>query len=165
MTKNPQKILTGRYHVVPRTLILVFKDDKVLLQKGAQAKKLWAGLYNGLGGHIERGEDVLSSAKRELLEESGLTCADLQICGMVMIDVNEDEGILMFVLSGWNPAGEIRGSEEGIPKWIPIAQVKQLPVVEDIPLMIERVKGKHGNIPFSGHYAYGPDGKRIEVFN
>jgi 8-oxo-dGTP diphosphatase len=165
MTKNPQKILHGRYHVVPRTLILIFKDDRVLLQKGSQTKKLWAGLYNGLGGHIERGEDVLSSARRELLEEAGLTCADLRICGMVMIDVNEDEGILMFVLSGMNPAGEIRASDEGVPEWIPISKVKQLPVVDDIPSMIERVKRHQGNIPFSGYYTYGPDGKRIEVFN
>ena len=165
MSNNPQKILHGRYHVVPRTLILVFKDDMVLLQKGAKDKKLWAGLYNGLGGHIERGEDVLTSAGRELFEESGLTCEDLELCGTVMIDVNEQEGILMFVLSGSKPKGEIRGSEEGIPEWVSIDRIKQLPVVEDIPIMIERIRQHQGKAPFSGSYIYDAEGKKTEVFN
>jgi 8-oxo-dGTP diphosphatase len=165
MTKNPQKILKGRYHVVPRTLLLIFNGSDVLLQKGAPDKILWAGLYNGLGGHIERGEDVITSARRELLEESGISCTDLHLCGSVMIDVNEDEGILMFVFSGRSPQGELRGSHEGIPEWIPVDRVDNLPVVEDIPIMIKRITSQRDGRLFFGHYSYDEAGKRIEVFN
>ena len=49
MSNNPQVILKNRYQVVPRTLILVYQGDKVLLQKGAPTKKIWAGYFNGLG--------------------------------------------------------------------------------------------------------------------
>jgi 8-oxo-dGTP diphosphatase len=165
MNKNPQKLLHGRYHVVPRTMILIFKDDKVLLQKGAPYKKLWAGLYNGLGGHVERGEDVLTSAKRELFEEAGITCPDLHLYGMVTIDVEETEGILMFVFGGKTPQGEVRGSEEGNPEWIDISQVSELPIVHDIVVMIGKLTNCDNPQLFFGHYAYDADGKLTATFN
>jgi len=160
MKPNPQVILKGRYQVVPRTLILVFNQHKVLLQKGAPDKKIWAGFYNGLGGHIERGEDVLTSAKRELKEETGLECLDLHLCGTVMIDVEESNGILLFVLSGHNLCGEIRDSAEGALHWIDIDQLGNLQVVEDIPEMVDRIKNQKNTL-FSIHYGYDSNGKRI----
>lgn len=162
MVENPQVILKGRYQVVPRTLILVFDQNKLLLQKGAETKKIWAGYYNGLGGHIERGEDVLSAARRELLEEAGLKCQDLRLYGTVVIDVEEDNGILLFVMSGEKISGNIKESEEGSLHWIDVKQLRQINVVEDIPEIVERIKGiKKGKSVFHAHYAYDENGKRI----
>ena len=92
---NPQIILPGRYSFVARTLPLLLREEKVLMQKAPLTKKIWAGHYNGIGGHIENGEDVLSSARRELWEESGLECTDLHLCGVVTIEVQPSQGILM----------------------------------------------------------------------
>ena len=51
--------------LIPRTLIFLTCRDLVLLLKGAPHKRLWANRYNGIGGHIERGEDVLTAAQRD----------------------------------------------------------------------------------------------------
>jgi 8-oxo-dGTP diphosphatase len=59
--------------VIPRSLIFVTRPGKVLLIKGHPRKRLWANRYNGIGGHIEYGEDLVKAAERELLEESGLS--------------------------------------------------------------------------------------------
>jgi 8-oxo-dGTP diphosphatase len=162
MTKNPQVILKDRYRVVPRTLILIFNQETVLLQKGAETKKIWPGCYNGLGGHVERGEDVLSAARRELMEEAGLECQDLHLCGTITIDVEDKEGILLFVMTGSISSGRITDSEEGSLHWVKIADLKQLRVVEDIPEIVERINKKtdKGKI-LHAHYAYDPEGKRI----
>ena len=165
MNKNPQKIIKDRYQVVPRSLILVFQHGKVLLQKGAPTKKIWAGRYNGLGGHVEKGEDVLSSAKRELFEEAGIQCEDLRLFGMVAIDVEQEQGILMFVFSGKQVTGTIVLSDEGTLEWVDLQKVKSLPVVEDIPLILDLI-GKHqsGDL-FFGHYSYDSDGRLVAKFN
>jgi len=74
MGADAQGLNTERYAVVPRVLIFPFSaDGKVLLLSGAPHKRIWAGLWNGIGGHIEAGESVLTAARRELCEETGLT--------------------------------------------------------------------------------------------
>jgi 8-oxo-dGTP diphosphatase len=68
MPKSEQGVNQGRFSVIPRTLIFITHGDKILLIKGSPFKRLWANQYNGIGGHIEKGEDVLSAARRELRE-------------------------------------------------------------------------------------------------
>jgi len=160
MANNPQIILKDRYQVVPRTLILVFQGDKVLLQKGSATKKIWAGYYNGLGGHIERGEDALSAARRELMEEAGLECSDLHLCGTVMIDVEDNNGILLFVMTGSEIQGNINESDEGSLHWVRESDLSEVKVVEDIPEIVARILVDNSKI-FHAHYGYDENGTRI----
>jgi len=50
----------GRWLVIPRTLCFVTHGDDVLLLKRAGHKRVYPGLYNGVGGHLERDEDPLT---------------------------------------------------------------------------------------------------------
>ena len=108
----------NRYSVIPRVLIFLFKDNSVLLIKGAATKKLWPGKYNGLGGHLEKGEDPLGAARRELVEESGLVCESLDLCGTVVVDTGSSPGVAIFIYIGEYEGGELRSSLEGMPEWI-----------------------------------------------
>src|SRR5260370_13179065 len=100
---NPQFPITNyqlpRYTVIPRVLCFVTSGEDVLLIKGAPSKKLWAGKYNGLGGHVERGESVQAAALREIQEEAQVDVTDLRLRGVVTIDLGDEPGIGMFVFS------------------------------------------------------------------
>lgn len=154
-----------RYMLIPRTLIFITRGNKVLLLKGAPSKRLWANRYNGIGGHIERGEDVLTAGKRELLEETGLTAQDLRLFGTVTVDAGPDVGVGIYVLRGECPHGEPVNSREGYLEWIAFSDVANLPLVEDLYILLPRLlKMNTVDPPFSAHYFYNEEDQMVVTF-
>ena len=165
MPKADQGVQKNRYSLIPRTLIFIINGDHILLIKGSPTKRLWANRYNGVGGHIERDEDVLTSARRELFEETGLKAASLRLAGTVTVDTGDETGIGIYVLKGRYEGGQIAASHEGIPEWIPIHRLDQYPLVEDISILIEKILSQtREDPPFSTHYSYDSEDRLVISF-
>jgi 8-oxo-dGTP diphosphatase len=160
MPSSDQGVTRDRYTLIPRTLIFITRGERVLLLKGSTHKRLWANHYNGVGGHIERGEDVLTSARRELTEETHLQVPDLWLCGVITVDTGQDIGIGIYILKGECPTGEPHPSGEGILEWVTFAEVLNKPLVEDLYQVLPRIlQMQPGDPPFSAQYSYDNHGK------
>jgi 8-oxo-dGTP diphosphatase len=155
MPVNDQGLFYDRYQIIPRVLIFVTRGDSILLIKGSPKKRIWANLYNGIGGHVEKGEDILSAARREFFEETGLNLLAPQLFAVVMIDTGDQTGIGMHIFKGEAPSEKPKASSEGSLEWIPLSELHNIPLVEDLPILLPKILKLHKNSsPLFLHYNY-----------
>jgi len=159
--------MSERYQIIPRVLCFVLHGEDVLLLRGAPNKKLWAGKYNGLGGHIERGESAHAAAQREIWEESGLVVTDLRLRGVINIDTPSGAGIGLYVYTALAASRAVTSSAEGELTWVPRAGVAALDTVEDLPILLPFLFGQPPDAaPFGAHYFNDDAGRqRMEVYS
>jgi 8-oxo-dGTP diphosphatase len=154
-TQQRQPHATARYSLVPRTLSFIFSESHILLIKGTSSKAIYPNLYNGVGGHVERGETISEAALREIREETTLTTiANLRLRGTITINTSSNQtGIILFVFTGTSTTITIRSSPEGEPQWVPIQAVFSLPCVPDIPAILAQIaQMQDTEPPFHIHY-------------
>ncbi|MEL7644780.1 MAG: NUDIX domain-containing protein [Anaerolineaceae bacterium] len=162
-----QGLSANRYTVIPRVLVFPLNPDgQVLLLQGSPGKRIWAGLWNGIGGHVEAGESVLDAARRELWEESGLTAENWTFCGQVSVDTREKTGIAFFVFRAELLTGQLLESAEGSLRWFNLDELGNFPVVEDLPVLLGKAaRTATGGQPFWGVYRYDARDQLVMSFS
>ena len=165
MPVSDQGVTQDRYTLIPRTLIFITRGESVLLLKGNPGKRLWANQYNGVGGHVEQGEDVLTAARRELREETGLEVDDLWLCGTVTVDTSQSIGIGLFIFKGEYEEGSPIPSSEGKLEWVAFTEIEQRDLVEDLYTILPIVLAmRKSQSPFSARYFYDEDEELVVKF-
>lgn len=91
-----------------------------------------------MGGHIEKGEDPFSSAKREIFEETNLTVNKLELTAIIFIDSGKNCGIEVFVFDAEYAGGEERKSLEGELLWTKLEEINASnQILDDVPMLID----------------------------
>lgn len=92
------------------------QTGQVLVQN---RRKSWCGLAFP-GGHVEPGESFVQSAKREVLEETGLTVSNLSLCGIKDFYLAENnKRYMVFLFQTECFEGELlKDHEEGEAFWV-----------------------------------------------
>ncbi|XP_019722013.1 oxidized purine nucleoside triphosphate hydrolase [Hippocampus comes] len=135
------------------TLVLVVEPGRVLL--GMKKRGFGAGKWNGFGGKVQSGETVEEGARRELLEESGLTVDTLEKVGNIQFEMVSDAQLLdvhIFRADSYN--GEPTETEEMRPQWFDRDKIPFDQMWPDdklwFPLLLQKRKFA-GYFQFQGH--------------
>jgi len=154
-------VIQSKYKMVPRTLIFIERDEEILLIHKNKRDSYGFSKLNGIGGHIEKGEDPHEAAKREIYEESGLTIENLSLVAIIIIDIGINPGILLFVFKAEYPGGKLKESDEGNLVWMKRSSIRNLNnLVKDIPFLLELADSyKEGSPLTFVKYLYDEKGK------
>ncbi len=165
MSLAGQRVDARRYQLVPRTLVFGFRQGRVLLQRVPEGRSAWAGLWNGVGGHLEQGESPAEAARREFMEETGLEPVGLRLVGSIAVDVGTSPGIGVFVFTADVDEESATSGVEGELRWFSLEEAATALTVEDLPALLPRVLHcREGSPPFTASYSYDDSSKlRIRI--
>lgn len=94
--------------------------------------KYWNGI-SFPGGHIEKGESFIDSAKREVFEETGLKVDNLKLCGIIdWCHKKSGERYMVILYKTDTYSGELIGeTEEGKVFWADMDEIPKMELSRD----------------------------------
>lgn len=149
------------YTPVLATLGYIFSPDRsrvLLVHRTARGPAdPHYGKFNGLGGKVERDEDVFACLRRELHEEAGIEVTDARLAGTVSWPGFGKGGedwfgfvFRVFAFTGTPP----ESNEDGPLEWVEATRVLELPLWEGdrffLPLVFDFTAPPfHGVMPYT----------------
>lgn len=145
-----------RYTVLPRVLVFVYKNGKLLMMKYSgegehqtQEKADRKDVYNPIGGHVEMGEDIVGAAIREAKEEAGVNLLNVKVKGVINASGFAGKNIMNFIISGETTDEPIKSSLEGELVWINPTEIDSLNVFTDLKSIMEKLNSMISSQIFS----------------
>jgi 8-oxo-dGTP diphosphatase len=147
------------YTPILATLGYVFSPDRrrvLMIHRNSRPEDAHFGKYNGLGGKLEPGEDVVAGLRREIREEAGIDCQEIQLAGTVSWPGfgKGGEDWFGFVFRVMCFAGmPLPTNPEGSLEWVEVERVLSLPLWEGdrhfLPLVFDLTGPQfHGIMPY-----------------
>lgn len=147
------------YTPILATLGYVFSPDGrqvLLVHRNRRPDDPHFGKYNGLGGKLEAGEDVVGCMRREIREEADLDCEQLVLRGTISWPGfgkgGEDWFGFIFRIDRWTGYPRT-DNPEGSLEWVAVERVLDLPLWEGdrffLPLVFDKTERQfHGVMPY-----------------
>lgn len=147
------------YRPILATLGFVLSEDQksvLLVHRNKRPGDQHLGKYNGLGGKMEIGEDVLSCLKREVREEAGIDCMETELRGTISWpgfgSAGEHWFGFIFLVKSYQ-GSPCSSNEEGDLHWKLISELELLPMWEGDKYFLPLVFDNNPCV-FHGHMAY-----------
>lgn len=147
------------YTPILATLGYVFSPDGarvLMIHRNARPDDAHFGKYNGLGGKLDAGEDVVAGLRREIREEAGIECDRVQLAGTISWPGfgkrGEDWFGFVFRVTAFSGT-PLAANPEGALEWVEVGRVPALPLWEGdrhfLPLVFDFGAPQfHGVMPY-----------------
>jgi len=147
------------YTPILATIGYVLSGDRrsvLMVHRNARQDDQHLGKYNGLGGKVEANEDVAACMRREIREEAGIECLNMQLRGTISWPGfgkrGEDWFGFLFLVTRY--AGmPLERNPEGDLEWVALDALDALPLWdgdrEFFPLLFDSdPRPFHGVMPY-----------------
>lgn len=130
----------------------------LLIHRNAREDDAHLGKYNGLGGKMQRDEDVVTCMRREIREEAGIECVELRLRGTISWPgfgpKGEDWLGFVFLIDRFTGT-PLERNPEGTLSWVPVKDILSLPLWDGdrhfLPLVFDAdPRAFHGVMPYAG---------------
>ena len=160
------------YTPIVGTLGYILSPDRaqtLLIHRNARGDDQHLGKYNGLGGKMDPGEDVVTCMRREIREEAGIECTQLVLRGTInwtnFGPHGEDWLGFVFRIDAFT-GSPLANNPEGELEWVPLTRLSELPMWEGdrhfLPLVFDDdPRAFHGHMPYDGGRPVGWTFERI----
>jgi 8-oxo-dGTP diphosphatase len=147
------------YTPIVATLGYILSPDRrrvLLIHRNTRPDDQHLGKYNGLGGKLDRDEDVLGGFRREIREEAGIECEQVTLRGTISWPgfgrSGEDWLAFVFLVSRFSGTPQ-DGNHEGTLEWVAVDRILELPLWEGdrhfLPLVFDDdPRPFHGVMPY-----------------
>lgn len=147
------------YTPILGTLGYILSPDRkkvLMVHRISRQEDTHLGKYNGLGGKMERTEDVVSCMKREILEEAGIEVTSMSLRGTINwtgFGKNGEDWLgFIFLIEAFTGTPRDHNGE-GPLEWVPVDRLSELPMWEGdvhfLPLVFDRdPRPFHGFMPY-----------------
>ncbi|MFB9068958.1 NUDIX hydrolase [Pseudofulvimonas gallinarii] len=147
------------YTPIVATLGYVLSPDHqqvLMIHRNARQDDQHLGKYNGLGGKLDAGEDIMAGMVREIREEAGIECTAMNLRGTLnwpgFGKNGEDWMGFIFLITAFEGTAHA-GNHEGTLEWVPRDRLMTLPMWEGdrhfLPLVFDDdPRPFHGVMPY-----------------
>lgn len=147
------------YTPIVATLGYILSADHrqvLMIHRNARPGDQHLGKYNGLGGKLERDEDIAAGMRREIAEEAGLVVTSMQLRGTLSwpgFGKNGEDWLgFIFLIDGFTGTA-LSSNPEGSLEWVDRDQLHALPMWEGdrhfLPLVFDAdPRPFHGVMPY-----------------
>lgn len=128
------------------SLCYIEKDKKYLmLHRIKKQNDINKDKWIGVGGKFENCESPKECARREILEETGLTVGKLEYRGIVtFVDLSDKEPFTEYMHLFWTDdfTGELIDCDEGNLEWVEISKMNDLPHWKGDEIFLDLIEKK-----------------------
>lgn len=126
--------------MIKTTLVYLEKNGcYLMLHRVKKQKDINKDKWIGVGGKFQPGEDAEACARRETLEETGLSVGRFDYRGIVYFENSLYESEEMHLFTTDDFTGELKDCDEGTLEWVPIGNLKKLNLWEGDMIFLRKL--------------------------